>query len=155
MLVRDQDPACPHSRGGLLPQGVGLPAGTHSPSPRDLRARGSWWWEEEREAGIRGGSSHFSLFQKKCLRPLISTAPKRPAPNELKLFTTTTTTTSPWHIFTYGSPSSLLGSLPTSIKGLHPLPIPTVVLLLSPKLEVLSSDTPGAERWDGLAGARF
>ena len=89
VLVQDQDPVSPCSQAGLLLEGAGLPAGMHTPSPGDLRAGRSWQWKEEHEAGIIGSSSHISLFQEKCLCPLISTAPKRPSPNELKLLTTT------------------------------------------------------------------
>lgn len=101
---------------------------------------------------MKQASSHLSLFQEKSLCPLISTTPKRPTPNELKIFITPT---SPLHILTHVSPSNLLSSLPTSIKGLYPLPSSTLVLFLCPELEVLGTDTAGAEQWDVLAGAGF
>lgn len=49
----------------------------------------------------------------------------------------------------------LLSSLPTSMKGLYHLPIPTAVMLPRPELEVFSRDTDGATQWNVPSGARF
>lgn len=49
----------------------------------------------------------------------------------------------------------LLSSLPTSMKGLYHLPIPTAVMLPCPELEVFSRDTDGATQWNVPSGQDF